>query len=423
MKLFPALTMLASFAAHAESDLPQPLTLSQALSFAQELHPDMAMLQAAVEQAQAEESLAASSSGLDISAQGHVRWVEPPESLLSLGRDDHRLVVQANKPLYDFGKTARRVDAAAQSVEAQQLYLQHAQLQRRHDIMAAYFDVILSDLRYARDNEDMATGFIRFDRLRMRQELGQHSEIDVLKAESEYQVIFRSRMESEMRQRITRTRLASILNRPDSIPSQLVPPTIGFKGHKLPEVETLQKQARDGNLQLRALKAELASAKAKLAAINAEYFPQINAELAAGAYQRQMGSNDRWRAGLVLDVPIYKRGIVGAKKSAQLASIARLEASVLRMERLLDQQVLETWSRFKDLENEKKEKSVKENYRELYLDRARAIYEMEVKTDLGDAMVELTNAKWEYAKAIYGQALAWEQLRILTGGAVEEVVK
>ena len=57
-----------------------------------------------------------------------------------------------------------------------------------------------------------------------------------------------------------------------------------------------------------------------------------------------------------------------------------------------------------------------EVHRDLYLDRSRAIYEMEVKTDLGDAMVRLSEAQLADARNRFARALAWERLKVLTGG-------
>ena len=55
------------------------------------------------------------------------------------------------------------------------------------------------------------------------------------------------------------------------------------------------------------------------------------------------------------------------------------------------------------------------DYRELDLDRSRALYELEVKTNLGDAMVEYTGAEREMVMTEFRIALAWEQIDNLTG--------
>ncbi len=58
---------------------------------------------------------------------------------------------------------------------------------------------------------------------------------------------------------------------------------------------------------------------------------------------------------------------------------------------------------------------MRQNYRDLYLDRSRALYELEVRTDLGDAMARSTEAQWLAAQADYRLLLAWARLDALTG--------
>jgi hypothetical protein len=60
-------------------------------------------------------------------------------------------------------------------------------------------------------------------------------------------------------------------------------------------------------------------------------------------------------------------------------------------------------------------------YRELYLDWSRANYEMEVKADLGDAMVRLSDAQLALTKTDFATELGWEQLRVLLGVELEGV--
>jgi hypothetical protein len=61
------------------------------------------------------------------------------------------------------------------------------------------------------------------------------------------------------------------------------------------------------------------------------------------------------------------------------------------------------------------------DYRDLYLDRSRALYEMEVKTDLGDSMVEVSEARLKFAKVKFNTALTWARLDALIGNEVYAV--
>ncbi|MEN8128730.1 MAG: hypothetical protein ABFS45_00765, partial [Pseudomonadota bacterium] len=57
----------------------------------------------------------------------------------------------------------------------------------RLEIMRLFFDVILADLEYTRDNEAMAIAFVEADRAGDQNELGQVSDVDLLAKEDAYQ--------------------------------------------------------------------------------------------------------------------------------------------------------------------------------------------------------------------------------------------
>jgi hypothetical protein len=60
------------------------------------------------------------------------------------------------------------------------------------------------------------------------------------------------------------------------------------------------------------------------------------------------------------------------------------------------------------------------DYSELYLDKSRALYEMEVRSTLGDAMITVTKAQYEALKADLDMAYAWAKMDALTGNMIKE---
>ena len=58
------------------------------------------------------------------------------------------------------------------------------------------------------------------------------------------------------------------------------------------------------------------------------------------------------------------------------------------------------------------------NYRELYLDQRRALYEMEAEANLGDAMVRISEAQRYMAETQFKTAMAWARLDALLGKTV-----
>ena len=60
------------------------------------------------------------------------------------------------------------------------------------------------------------------------------------------------------------------------------------------------------------------------------------------------------------------------------------------------------------------------DYRDLYLDRSRALYEMEAQVTLGDAMTKMTEAQWRAAKVEFDLAIAWARLDAMRATLITE---
>jgi hypothetical protein len=58
---------------------------------------------------------------------------------------------------------------------------------------------------------------------------------------------------------------------------------------------------------------------------------------------------------------------------------------------------------------------VEQDYRDRYLDRSRAEYELEFKTDLGDSMVLYSRSNANRLRALYAWELAYQRLAALIG--------
>lgn len=421
-----AVPLWLTFAVHgwaaqgAAQPLPEPLTLEHALSLADEPHPEMRQARAAVERARARVDQAASITGLNAEAAAAARWVNPPEALEAQGSEDHRATLSVRKRLYDFGRTSGLRDAARQELAASEQELVNVRQRRRLDIMERFFDVILADMAFNRDNEAMAVAFVEYDRVRDRHELGQRSDFDLMQAEAAYQASRRQRYFSQNRQREVRARLAIALNRPDQLSSRLVPPELPALQRALPTVEKLQARALAQNPQLLALQNRVDAAAERLAAARAGRRPYLDAEAGVGKFARDLGSTNTWEAGVSLKIPLYQGGAVSAAVAEARAGLEDVQARQEGFRRALGQAVLETWLELDALKIEREQAEVQLTYREYYLDRARTLYEQEVTADLGDAMVEYTEATRRLRETEYRIALAWARMDALLGTLTEE---
>ncbi len=406
----------------AVEPLPEPLTLEYALSLSDTPHPDLLLQQSDRTRSEAELQAVEADTAISVSIEGRARWIQPPDIATDSDvTDDHKLSLFLRKPLYDFGHSSSRYEAARQSVLGAEQRYQALLLQRRVSIMRAYFDVLLADMEYARDNEALATAYISFDRLRTRQELGQTSDIAVAELGSEYQQARVQLSLSETRQRATRARLANVLGRPGMLPSEVRRPVLEYHQRKLPEYEKVLAQAMNTNPLLKSLQAEMGAAQQQLEAARASGMPRLDAELEASEYSRELGGSDHWRAGVYLTIPLYTGGRVDASAAQQQAAVYRIQAALEQAKYDLQQQVLDRWLELQTLKLQRERANSLQDYRELYLDQSRANYEMEFKSDLGDAMVRLSEAQLELAKNDYDFAIAWERLVVLVGGPIIDV--
>lgn len=420
--LVAALCLAWSFSGIADS-LPEPLDLQAALDLADSAHPDLREAHASLALNQARRLEADAGDDPLVTVEGRVRWIDPPDNTLDSSRDDHSLAFRASKPLYDFGLTRARQNAAAAEVAGSERDLLTARIQRRLDILDRFFDVLLADLTYTRDNEAMATEFVQLDRLRDRHELGQVSDVDLLARETSYQEAFRRRTASAARQRLSRERLAQALNRADDVPSDLVPPSLPGSRRTIPDVDELQALAQRKNPALQALRAQLHAARERVRVARAFYNPVVSGEVEAFGYTHERSSNDRWRAGLRLEVPLYTGGRANAEVAKRLAETEARSAALARQELVVREQVLELWLRLETLMVQSKEAELRGEYRELSLDRSRALYEMEEQADLGDAMVQTSEARLREAETRFALASVWARLDALTGASPETLVR
>jgi hypothetical protein len=90
-------------------------------------------------------------------------------------------------------------------------------------------------------------------------------------------------------------------------------------------------------------------------------------------------------------------------------------ASQQQLESHLRLEVLRLWQELQRLQLEIAGRNIERDYREHYLDRSRAEYELEYKTDLGDSMVLYSRSNAERLRALYAFELAYQRLGALVG--------
>ena len=121
-------------------------------------------------------------------------------------------------------------------------------------------------------------------------------------------------------------------------------------------------------------------------------------------------------------MPIYSGGRTAADVARRRAEVSEARAELARQELEVRQAVLDLWLELNTLYVQREKVAALSVYRDLYLDRSRALYEMEVKTDLGDSMARTTEARLRRAEVEYQIALAWARLDAVLGVEPETLV-
>lgn len=409
---FLALALFAGAALGSE----KPLTLEAALAAAEAPHPDLDLALAQQEGARAEAMLADSLNDFRVSLEASLRSGRN-EFYNDRFHPDHQAKLNARKTLLDFGRQQANRLASGQESDARGLQLLDVRVQRRLALMARYFDVLLADMQDAADTEFLAVAYVNWDNSKDRQALGQLAAWELAELESRYMDIRAKRNDTRRKLREKRMLLGAAMNRGGIVLEDLVDPVLNDNQRKLPEFEPLLTQVLAQNPRLLAQRQLLAAATSRLDAVRADYRPSLEFEAEAAAWTRESSTRDDLRAGLNLVWPIWQGGRLDARLGKEQARFHELQAQHDKLVMELRQAALEAREEIQYLmESERRGAEVNIVYRDMALERARAEYELELKTNLGNSMAETQVAKLRKRAVEYRLALAWARLEALSGG-------
>ncbi|MEO6974472.1 MAG: TolC family protein [Gallionella sp.] len=419
----PLLKRIASLFFLAAVCTPAPaatLTLEAALATTESPHPDLLMAEADRDIALADRDLASSSRDTRIDLEGILRSGRPTTGAPDFTRDNS-VRLTARKTLYDFGRSNNAELAAQFELKAREADLTTTLEQRRLEIMARYFDVLLADMQYTVDNELMAVYYVNFDQGKDRLAQGQISSVELAELESRYRDILEKRNASAERQRLTRALLANAMNRPDLLPGNLEDPKLPGNQRALPDYETLLPVMLDNNPRLHAQREMLAASQERMAALRAENGPTLDAEVQAADYSRPATTRDRLSAGLILSWPLYQGNRSDSRVAREMARFNKLQAGTEKLKMNLTQALLEACLDIAQLQSAARSAARGyTDYRDLQLERSRGLYEMEMKSNLGTSMSETSDARLRTRRNEYQLALGFARLEALLGKPLSE---
>jgi outer membrane protein TolC len=268
----------------------------------------------------------------------------------------------------------------------------------------------------------MAMHYVRYDRIMERHALQQVSDVELLQSENSYQAALSLRNASETMQRTSRALLAVAINRPGELSTDLAQPELRTALLELQELDELVAMAVRDNLDMQARRGRETAARLDLDASQKRIRPTLDATLEVSEYSRVTPNRDDARARLNLVIPLNEYGSQRSEIAEKRAEWLQASADVMQLEASLRIQVAELWQQILKLEVRQQELEVAAARAELELDRARGEYELEIRANLGDAMVNTSKVRFEQARHDYELALAWMQLYLLTGRNPEQVL-
>ncbi len=392
-----------------------PLTLEAALAHADAPHPDLQLAQARHELAEAESRLAESLNDFRLTLDATLRSGRNP-LFDDRFHPDHQVRLNARKTLIDFGRQQANSQAAEQEREARGLQLLDVRAQRRIALMARYFDVLLVDMQDAADTESLATAYVSWDNAKDRLALGQMAQWELSELESRYIESLARRNDVRRGLREKRMALGAAMNLPGMVVDELVDPRLPENERELPEFEDLLARMQAGNPRLAAQQRLLTAASQRLDGVRADNRPSLEFEAEAAAWTRDALTRDDLRAGVNLVWPLWQGGRNDARLGREQARFHELQAQYDQLRIDLRQSLIETREEIQFLRNTaRRNAEMGARYRDQALDKARAEYEMELKTNLGSSMAETQYAQLTRRAIEYRLALAWARLEALLG--------
>ena len=399
--------------------LPTPLTLVDALSLANDSHPDLRIAWANVSRAGIRLREVESSYGVNTLLELQPR-VASRASVSGVDfEDDSRFGLVIRKRLSDFGRSASRLVAASAAVRSEEAAYQVRRNLHVLEVMEKFFAVILADLAYQAHDESMTVSYFRYKRLADRQaSFQQYTDMEVAERELAYRRAYVKRLRSDLTRRQARNSLALALGRPGELSADLAMPDLTvYARQEIPDYHELVDRVISTSPTLEVLRHRIEAAQASVDAVRKADFPVLSAEFEAWEYTDNTSANrDRFRANLKFVLPLF--GSTGTK-DVRLAEahnvLFRLQSELTSAEYVLRDRVLELLHGLEVNRAQEVAAAAHEEYRGYYQDHSRALYELELRSDLGNAQAKAAAAMLESTRVRFQRALLWTELDGLLG--------
>ncbi len=392
--------------------LPTPLTLEYVLELPAHMSPSFLRQHASVLKAQAQQMEITAQDSLSFNLQGRLGKRE----FQNEDQDYNLAALHMGLPLYDFGRTAAGEQAWSLDARANEYRLESIKNQFRLDLMRAYFNVLLAEVRYRVENEAMAIAYVTLDKVREAHELGLASDTELYETEENYQKVLLKRQRALTDLRRLPMLLVNAMGRTDAILPDLTLPELTGPPETLLELEDYLRLALDNNPDILAAKQANNASQYRIKSAQASARPVIRADAWVGqlsSYPEQREGH--WQAQVSIDFPLYDGGLSKSRVDRERAQRLKIRAEVFEIEQQIREKVMNLYFQLELLAVEKQAVEASQIAADYNLDYKRAIYENELQTDLGNAMVRITQTDYDALEFNLKRALLWAKMQVLTG--------
>ena len=174
-------------------------------------------------------------------------------------------------------------------------------------------------------------------------------------------------------------------------------------------------KVKKNNPTLKNLERQLSDLNSQYSSENSNNEITITSTVRIGEQGYQRDKNGELRFGVGLSMPLGDSSSQSSKLSKLRNEINNQKLAIEIHKQNLTNDALELWSKLKTLKRQNNTLKILINSKDLSLELARAEYEMLMKTDIGMAMIEVTDAEWQMAKNEFDFVLTLTKLKQLAG--------
>jgi len=333
--------------------------------------------------------------------------------------DTFGYIVWKNK-LYDSNDAIYK-DSFTQNKQNKDFLLKLSQEERKILVMKTFFETNLASLYHQYLLEQLAMDAIYHNRAKDFYPTGRVSDVEVLEKETNMLIASAKNFNAEESIYNNKSKLANLLDiEVKALPELKRPKLKSYFEKELPNSTKLNELAIKNDLNLQQMNTTLDYLSRKVTALKNSFDLQLSSLAMYGNEPQKtlQDENNRWEARLTLKVPLYDReNNVNEIQKVQIEK-NKLQITIDKYKLELAQKIDEIVSKLNYLKKLDKAYKTQFEYRNLYLEKSRVNYELDRQSDLGDAMVQLSKAEYEYEKNSYEFVITYETLNLIVGETI-----